>query len=209
MRQRSPFAILGVSPQAEREVIRAAYRALAKEYHPDVRRGIPGEDTTQRMAELNWAFEELNRDLAGWRERLRDGDGAEQVEGSWGPSYREPAEHPSRTAEEDFHSAYERIWREHTEKSRRQKGEPRGWQAWVGLAGVVIVAIPIVGGLLAFVLRLFLAPVFLVLYAAGVSISGPPWEWSVHGQALIVIVLGLELCIIAVWNMVWKRLYPG
>ena len=198
MRQRSPFAILGVSPQAEREAIRAAYRALAKEYHPDVRRGMPGEDTTQRMAELNWAFEELNRDLTGWRERLRDDDGAEQVEGSWGPSDREPAERPSRTEEEDSHSAYERILRV-------------PFAAVVWSAGVVVAAISAVVllafaiQLLALAMQLFLLPVFLVLDAAGVLIDGPPWEWSVQGQALAGIGIGLELGIIAVW----RRLYPG
>ena len=198
MRQRSPFAILGVSPQAEREAIRAAYRALAKEYHPDVRRGMPGEDTTQRMAELNWAFEELERDLTGWRERLRDGDGAEQVEGSRVPSYREPAERPSRTEEEDSHSAYERILRV-------------PFAAVVGAAGFVVVAIPVGVGLLvlATAVQLFLLPVFLVLDAAGVLIDGPPWEWSVQGQALTGIGIGLELGIIAVLNMVRKRPYPG
>ena len=204
MRQQSPFAILGVSSQAERVAIRAAYRALAKEYHPDVRRGSPGEDTTQRMVELNWAFEELNRDLTGWRGRLCGADGAERVEGSWGPSYREPAERPSRTEEEDFHSAYERVWREHTE-TRSQTWDPRDWRAWVGLAGFLVVAIPIGCYLLSLAIRLFLLPVFLVLYAAGVSINGPPWEWSVQGQALAGIVIGLELSIIAVWN----RLCPG
>jgi hypothetical protein len=157
------------------------------------------------MVELNWAFEELNRDLTGWRERLRDDDGAEQAEGSWGPSYREPAERPSRTEGEDFHSAYERIWREHTEKSRRQKREPLGWRGWVGLAGLLVVATPIVCCLLATAMQLFLLPVFLVLDAARVPIDGPPWEWSVQGQALAGIGIGLELGIIAVW----KRLHPG
>ena len=207
MRQRSPFAILGVSPQAEREAIRAAYRALAKKYHPDVRRGMPGEDTTQRMAELNWAFEELERDLTGWRERLRDDDGAEQVEGSWGPSDREPAERPSRTEDEDSHSAYERILRV-------------PFAAVVGAAGFVVVAIPVgvgllvfgslvVSVLLAYAMQLFLLPVFLVLDAAGVLTDGPPWEWSVQGQVLTGVGIGLELGIIAVLNMVRKRLYPG
>ena len=33
------YAILGVSVNAELEVINAAYRAMAKKYHPDVYKG--------------------------------------------------------------------------------------------------------------------------------------------------------------------------
>lgn len=62
-----PFEILGVSPSAEREVMRAAFLALAKKYHPD---GKPDPaQVHDRMVELNWAWGEIERDLEGWRER--------------------------------------------------------------------------------------------------------------------------------------------
>jgi hypothetical protein len=66
---RTPFEILGISPDAEPEVIAAAYRALAKKYHPDGNGNAPA-DANARMVELNWARDELNRDLAGWRARV-------------------------------------------------------------------------------------------------------------------------------------------
>src|SRR2546425_3566973 len=51
------YEILQVSPDAEREVIEAAYRRLARKYHPDVNR-----DPTagERMQRLNEAFEVLS-----------------------------------------------------------------------------------------------------------------------------------------------------
>jgi curved DNA-binding protein CbpA len=50
------YEILQVSPNAEREVIDAAYRRLARKYHPDV---YTGPDAAQRMRELNEAYEAL------------------------------------------------------------------------------------------------------------------------------------------------------
>ncbi len=49
------YAILGVSPQAEDVVIRAAYKALAQRYHPDRRNGSQG-GAHARMSELNEAY---------------------------------------------------------------------------------------------------------------------------------------------------------
>lgn len=46
-----PYKVLQVDPEAEPEVIRAAYRALALKYHPDVRTG-----SQDRMAALNHAW---------------------------------------------------------------------------------------------------------------------------------------------------------
>lgn len=50
-----PFTVLGVAPGASPDEVAAAYRELAKAWHPD-RRGSDGED---RMAEINVAYELL------------------------------------------------------------------------------------------------------------------------------------------------------
>ena len=50
------YEILQVSPKAGPEVIDAAYRRLARRYHPDVN---PSEAADQRMRELNQALEIL------------------------------------------------------------------------------------------------------------------------------------------------------
>ena len=56
-----PYAVLQVVPGAEQEVVNAAYKALARKYHPD-------HDTTQRaaqkMAELNRAYTLLRDDAS-------------------------------------------------------------------------------------------------------------------------------------------------
>ncbi len=45
------YGILQVDPRAEPEVVRAAYRSLARKYHPDVAGG-----SAERMVELNQAW---------------------------------------------------------------------------------------------------------------------------------------------------------
>jgi curved DNA-binding protein CbpA len=50
-----PFAVLGVTATASEAELAAAYRSLAKEWHPD-RRGDAG---VERMAEINLAYELL------------------------------------------------------------------------------------------------------------------------------------------------------
>lgn len=51
------YEILQVSPNAEPEVIASAYRRLARKYHPDA---YAGPDATERMRELNEAYEVLS-----------------------------------------------------------------------------------------------------------------------------------------------------
>lgn len=49
-----PFKVLGVSPSASEDEIKAAYRALAKKYHPDLN---PGSATAEaKMKEINEAY---------------------------------------------------------------------------------------------------------------------------------------------------------
>jgi len=50
-----PYKVLQVDPEAEDEVVQAAYRRLAQKYHPDVA-GLAGSD---RMASINAAWELL------------------------------------------------------------------------------------------------------------------------------------------------------
>jgi len=51
-----PYKILQVDPEAEDEVIQAAYRRLAQKYHPDV---AVGPEAAARMAGINTAWEVL------------------------------------------------------------------------------------------------------------------------------------------------------
>jgi curved DNA-binding protein CbpA len=55
-RDQEPYKVLQVDPEAEDEVIQAAYRRLARKYHPDV---AAGPDGAARMAAINAAWEVL------------------------------------------------------------------------------------------------------------------------------------------------------
>jgi len=48
------YKTLQVDPEADEEVIRAAYRGLARKFHPDV---TPGPEAAARMADINAAWE--------------------------------------------------------------------------------------------------------------------------------------------------------
>ena len=53
--RRDPFRILQVQPDADPDVVKAAYRVLARKLHPDA--GVPmNEAASTRMADLNWAW---------------------------------------------------------------------------------------------------------------------------------------------------------
>lgn len=54
------YAELGVTPQAEPEVIRAAFRALAQRYHPDRQAGVSAV-WAAKMVRINQAYSVLSR----------------------------------------------------------------------------------------------------------------------------------------------------
>ena len=56
MSEPDPYKTLQVDPEAEDEVIVAAYRRLARKYHPDV---AAGADAAARMAAINAAWERI------------------------------------------------------------------------------------------------------------------------------------------------------
>jgi len=53
--RRDPYRILQVHPDADPDVVRAAYRVLARKLHPDAGE-VPDEVTERRMTDLNWAY---------------------------------------------------------------------------------------------------------------------------------------------------------
>jgi DnaJ-class molecular chaperone len=69
------YDVLEVSPRASQETITAAYRSLAKRFHPDGKHGGELERCKKRMVELNVCYAEIG-DPAKRREydkRMREG----------------------------------------------------------------------------------------------------------------------------------------
>jgi len=59
---KNPYTVLGVSEDATDEQIKAAYRELAKKYHPDSYQDSPLKDlANEKMQEINEAYDEIQR----------------------------------------------------------------------------------------------------------------------------------------------------
>jgi hypothetical protein len=87
--RRDPHDVLGVPRDAGQSTIKAAWRRLAREHHPDLTANDPAaaERSTRRMAEINRAYAELR---AAWS----NGDGA-GVDGN-GRKHWPPEPRPTR-----------------------------------------------------------------------------------------------------------------
>ena len=88
MSEANPYKVLQVDPEAEDEVIAAAYRRLARKYHPDTASGV---ESSGRMEAINAAWEVIGdpkRRAAYDRERAvaaamaRRGDGGAASSGA-------------------------------------------------------------------------------------------------------------------------------
>ncbi|HZC33519.1 MAG TPA: J domain-containing protein [Candidatus Bathyarchaeia archaeon] len=86
------YKTLQVDPEAEDEVIQAAYRRLARKYHPDV--SGPGPESAGRMAAINKAWETLRdpvRRRAYDRERRAAGRAGDASTTMWASTHGSPA----------------------------------------------------------------------------------------------------------------------
>ena len=62
MNDSDPYKVLGVSPSASDDEVKAAYRELVKKYHPDRYADSPLADLAgERMAQVNAAYDEIQR----------------------------------------------------------------------------------------------------------------------------------------------------
>ena len=78
MGQRDPHDVLGVPRNASQVMVKAAWRRLARQHHPDLAGDSAARrDATRRMAEINAAYQAI-RSAAGGRAGTteRDGPGA-------------------------------------------------------------------------------------------------------------------------------------
>ena len=89
MPKRDPHAVLGVERGASQATIKAAWRRLAREHHPDLTGGDAqaARVATRQMAEINQAYEQLRVSRGGHG----DAEGAGASKRRW-----PPAERPSR-----------------------------------------------------------------------------------------------------------------
>jgi curved DNA-binding protein CbpA len=92
-----PYKTLQVDPEAEDEVIQAAYRRLARKYHPDV----AGHDAPDRMSAINAAWDLIGDPVA---RRRFDGDrairahAAEAERRAWASAPPSPPDKPDKPA---------------------------------------------------------------------------------------------------------------
>lgn len=103
-----PYRVLQVDPSAEADVIEAAYKRLAKKYHPDV---APGPEAQERMVQLNLARDILRdpvRRAAVDRARVRAQATSARMAADAGRAHASPhasPDAPSRPRTRPAHAA--------------------------------------------------------------------------------------------------------
>lgn len=132
------YAILQVSPRAEQVVIEAAYRRLARKYHPDV---YSGPDAASRMREMNEAYEVLGdprrrAEYDAERRFARARAETKRPQGDRTPPPRPPPSPPAGGSEKAQGPTAEAA-------PRRHRTDP----AWPVLAAGAVLAVAIAGGL--------------------------------------------------------------
>ena len=74
MAQRDPHEVLGVDRDASQATVKAAWRRLAREHHPDLAADAAARrDATRRMAEINAAYQALRAGPGGRKGTPADG----------------------------------------------------------------------------------------------------------------------------------------
>ena len=88
---RDPYEVLGVSPDADDNEIKKAYRELARKYHPDNYQNNPLADLAEeKMKEINEAYDAVTRSRAGGGSGYGGGTASQGQSGyGYGSSYQQ------------------------------------------------------------------------------------------------------------------------
>jgi len=105
------YKVLQVDPSADPEVIEAAYRRLARKYHPDMNKS---SDATLRMQKINTAYGILRHPV-----KRAQYDQERSSQSAWSDSRYAEERHRREKAEADWRHA-------EAEAARRQAEEDRG-----------------------------------------------------------------------------------
>ena len=107
-----PYQILGVSPNANEDDIKQAYRRLAKQYHPDLHPG--DQQAAQKMNEINQAYEQIKNPQA-YRQQQAQQQYRQQSQQTYHATYYDPFgfwgsaqdQSSSYAGDGDQHSSYQ------------------------------------------------------------------------------------------------------
>lgn len=134
-----PFAVLGVAPEAELEVIHAAHRTMAKKYHPDSNPGMSERELTAKTAQINAAHDELVGDLEGWRARV----GKVRIQSAHVTSTRSAPSRPNQSGGGDAVSCPSCRRTIHAQGPAALKCAACRWQFTIDGMGAVVAGLPI------------------------------------------------------------------
>ena len=116
---KNPYTVLGVSETATDEEIRAAYRTLAKKYHPDLNPNDP--EAARRMNDINVAYDQIKS--ADKREQYRASQTQQQQTYYQQSYYANPFENYYKTGSGYYGGSYTGGSGE-TTTNRRSAGAP-------------------------------------------------------------------------------------
>lgn len=91
-----PYKVLGLSPGASDEEVKAAYRKLAKKFHPDLNPG--NQRAADRMNEINAAYEQIKNPQP--QDSYGAGYGSGAYGGAWSGAYESAGAYQSRESSE-------------------------------------------------------------------------------------------------------------
>ena len=146
------YAILEISRSASDEVIRSAYKALAKKYHPDTNKADPTAGV--RMTEINEAYEilsnpSLRRDYdLHWEAKQKRTDSKERTSSAQDASPRQKTSetqndsrnNTERQKSESKNDINDSRKRETSQRARRQRNTKKvGNAILIFLAGIIVV----------------------------------------------------------------------